>query len=206
MSSYKMKVELRQDVGSNKVRKLRNNNILPGVIYSRGQDTKVVGVNNAEFIKVFKDAGSSSIIYLDLNGESIPVIAKDVQRHPLSGHVTHIDFQRLKMDEKIKMNIPIVLLNRDNIKLQPSLLLQLLDQVEIECLPTYIPKTADIDVEDMDFTTPKFVKDTDIASMEGITVLTNLDEPICSLSPPATGSGDEDFEVEEVESNEEITA
>lgn len=201
-----MKVELRQDVGSNKVRKLRNNNILPGVIYSRGQDTKVVGVNSAEFIKVFKDAGSSSIIYLDLNGESIPVIVKDVQRHPLSGYVTHIDFQRLKMDEKIKMNIPVVLLNRDNIKLQPSLLLQLLDQVEIECLPSYIPKTADIDVEDMDFTTPKFVKDTDIASMEGITVLTNLDEPVCSLSPPATGSGDEDLEVEEVESNEEITA
>lgn len=201
-----MKVELRQDVGSNKVRKLRNNNILPGVIYSRGKDTKVVGVNSAEFIKVFKDAGSSSIIYLDLNGESIPVIAKDVQRHPLSGHVTHIDFQRLKMDEKIKMNIPVVLLNRDNIKLQPSLLLQLLDQVEIECLPSYIPKTADINVEDMDFTTPKFVKDTDIASMEGITVLTNLDEPVCSLSPPATGSGDEDLEVEEVESNEEITA
>ncbi len=184
-----MKVELRQGIGTNKVRKLRNDNILPGVIYSRGQETKVIEVSSSEFLKVFKDAGSSSIIYLELDGENIPVIAKNLQRHPVSGAITHIDFQRLKMDEKIKMSIPIVLLNRDSIKLQPSLLMQLLDQVEIECLPSYIPKTADIDVEEMDFTSPKFVRDTDIASMEGITILTDLDEPVCSLAQPSTGGG-----------------
>lgn len=191
-----MKVELRQDIGKNKVKKLRNDNTLPGVIYSRGEETKVVAVNNSEFIRVFKDAGSSSIINLDLGGENIPVIVKTVQRHPVAGNVEHVDFQRLKMDEKIKMSIPIVLLNRDNIKLQPSILMQLIDQVEIECLPSYIPKTADIDVEDMDFTTPKFVRDTDIASMEGITMLTDLDEPVCSLTEPSV-TVDEEVDTED---------
>lgn len=183
-----MKVELRESLGSNKVKKLRDNNLLPGIIYSRGQETIAVEVNTTEFNKIFKEAGSSSIINLDLEGRMIPVIAKTVQRNPMSGEIQHIDFQRLKMDEKIKINIPIVLLNRDNIKLQPSILLQLLDQIEIECLPSYIPKTADIDVEDMDFTTPKFVKDVDIASMEGITILTNLDETVCSLTSPSRGA------------------
>ncbi len=183
-----MKVELRESLGSNKVKKLRDNNLLPGIIYSRGQETIAVEVNTTEFNKIFKEAGSSSIINLDLEGRMIPVIAKTVQRNPMSGEIQHIDFQRLKMDEKIKMNIPIVLLNRDNIKLQPSILLQLLDQIEIECLPSYIPKTADIDVEDIDFTTPRFVKDVDIASMEGITILTNLDEPVCSLTSPSRGA------------------
>lgn len=196
-NDHKMKVELRQDIGKNKVNKLRNDNTLPGVIYSRGEETKVVGVNNTEFIRVFKNAGSSSIINLDLDGESIPVIVKTVQRHPVAGNVVHVDFQRLKMDEKIKMSIPIVLLNRDNIKLQPSVLMQLLDQVEIECLPSYIPKTADIDVEDMDFTAPKLVRDTDIASMEGITMLTDLDEPVCSLTEPTVGGAEEEADSEE---------
>lgn len=196
-NDHKMKVELRQDIGKNKVNKLRNDNTLPGVIYSRGEETKVVGVNNTEFIRVFKNAGSSSIINLDLDGENIPVIVKTVQRHPVAGNVVHVDFQRLKMDEKIKMSIPIVLLNRDNIKLQPSVLMQLLDQVEIECLPSYIPKTADIDVEDMDFTAPKLVRDTDIASMEGITMLTDLDEPVCSLTEPTVGGAEEEADSEE---------
>lgn len=196
-NDHKMKVELRQDIGKNKVKKLRNDNTLPGVIYSRGEETKVVGVNNTEFIRVFKNAGSSSIINLDLDGENIPVIVKTVQRHPVAGNVVHVDFQRLKMDEKIKMSIPIVLLNRDNIKLQPSVLMQLLDQVEIECLPSYIPKTADIDVEDMDFTAPKLVRDTDIASMEGITMLTDLDEPVCSLTEPTVGGAEEEADSEE---------
>lgn len=196
-NDHKMKVESRQDLGKNKVKKLRNDNTLPGVIYSRGEETKVIGINNTEFIRVFKNAGSSSIINLDLDGENIPVIVKTVQRHPVAGNVVHVDFQRLKMDEKIKMSIPIVLLNRDNIKLQPSVLMQLLDQVEIECLPSYIPKTADIDVEDMDFTAPKLVRDTDIASMEGITMLTDLDEPVCSLTEPTVGGAEEEADSEE---------
>ena len=185
-----MKVESRSDIGSNKVKKMRADNIIPGVIYSRGNETKSVKVNNAEFAKVFKSAGSSSIIDLEFEGDILPVIVKNVQRHPVTGFVTHVDFQKLNMSEKIKMSIPIVLLNRDDIQVQPSILLQLMDQVDIECLPSYIPKTADVDVSDMDFTTPKLVRDTDIAKMEGITILTDLDEPVCSLSSPTITEDD----------------
>ena len=185
-----MKVESRSDIGSNKVKKMRADNIIPGVIYSRGDETKSVKVNNAEFAKVFKSAGSSSIIDLEFEGDILPVIVKNVQRHPVTGFVTHVDFQKLNMSEKIKMSIPIVLLNRDDIQVQPSILLQLMDQVDIECLPSYIPKTADVDVSDMDFTTPKLVRDTDIAKMEGITILTDLDEPVCSLSAPTVTEDD----------------
>jgi len=185
-----MKVESRSDIGSNKVKKMRADNIIPGVIYSRGNETKSVKVNNAEFAKVFKSAGSSSIIDLEFEGDILPVIVKNVQRHPVTGFVTHVDFQKLNMSEKIKMSIPIVLLNRDDIQVQPSILLQLMDQVDIECLPSYIPKTADVDVSDMDFTTPKLVRDTDIAKMEGITILTDLDEPVCSLSAPTVTEDD----------------
>lgn len=194
-----MKIESREGIGSNKAKKIRRDNIIPGVIYSRGETSKVVEVSNPEFIKVFREAGSSSIIYLELDGETLPVIVKETQRHPVSGFITHIDFQRLNMTEKIKMNIPIVLTNRDNIKLQPSILLQLLDQVEIECLPSYIPKTAVVDVLDIDFSTPKHVRDLDIANMEGIDMLTDLDEPVCSLATPSNVERVEDEENTEEE-------
>lgn len=198
MSDYKMMVESREELGTNKVKKLRKENLIPGVVYSRGEETRVLSVSGAEFSKVFKQAGSSSIIDLNLGGDTIPVIVKGVQREAVSGAIQHIDFQKVNMKEKLKISIPIVLVNRDNIKLQPSILMQLMDQIEVECLPSYIPKTADIDVEDMDFSTPKFVRDADVANMEDITVLTNLDDIVCNLSAPTVGA-ELDETVEEAE-------
>lgn len=194
----KMKANIRTGIGSNKAKKLRYNDIIPGVIYRRGEETKNIEVNGIEFTKLYKSLGTTSIIDVEVEGETIPVIIKNIQKLPIKDEIIHIDFQGLKMDEKLKMTIPITLLNRENIRLQPSILLHILDQVEIECLPKDIPQSAEVDVEDIDFTTPKFVKDLNIAKDEKITILTDLEAPVCSLSEPAIRA-DEDAEEETVE-------
>ncbi|NLY45691.1 MAG: 50S ribosomal protein L25 [Tissierella sp.] len=185
MSSIKMKIESRENIGSNKVNKLRADSTLPGVIYKRGSETLVVQVSEKEFTRAFKLAGTTNIIDLDLNGEVHPVIVKDIQRHPVKNQILHVDFQELNMNETIKMFIPVNLINRDSIKLQPSILAQMLDQVEIECLPNHIPNSADVDVADMTFTDPLYVKDLDVANNDDVTVLTDLDTLVCTLSEPS---------------------
>lgn len=195
MSSIALKVESRGDIGSNKVKKLRANNIIPGVVYCRGEETKEIALSFSEFTKAYKQAGLSSIIDLKLGGETLPVVIKEIQRHPFKGQITHIDFQKVSMSEQIKMTIPIVLINRDNIRLQPSVLVQQMDQVEIECLPGDLPKSADVDVVDLDFSKPVYVKDLDIAKNEKITILSGLDEIVCSLtSPVKSDEGEEEEE------------
>lgn len=203
MTTMKMQIEKREGLGKNKVNKMRDVNLIPAVIYSRGQESQSVAINGIEFLRVYRVAGTSSMIDLILDGVSTPVIIKEVQRHPVKGNFTHIDFQKLNMDEKIKMFVPISLHNRDNIKLQPSILMQLLDQVEVECLPGDIPFHAEIDVEDMDFTTPYYVSDLDIAKNDKIQILTELDHVVCSLSEPTNASADgETEESEEVKTEE----
>lgn len=196
MSNIALKVESRGDIGSNKVKKLRADNIIPGVVYCRGEETKVIGINSSEFLKAYKQAGLSSIIDLKLGGETLPVVIKEIQRHPFKGTISHIDFQKVSMSEQIKMAIPIVLINRDNIKLQPSVLVQQMDQVEIECLPGDLPKSADVNVEGLDFSAPIYVRDLDVANMENVTILNGLDEIVCSLTSPVK-SDEEEEEVEE---------
>lgn len=197
MSSLKMKIEKRDEIGSNKVNKLRADETIPGVIYKRGEDTKSIQVNNADFLKVYRKAGTTSIINLELDGETYPVVIKEIQKHPFKNQIFHIDFQGLNMDEKIKMNIPIYLNNRDDIKLQPSVLAQLIDQVEVECLPGNIPQGAHVDVSDMDFDTPKLVKDLDIASDETIEILADINATVCVLSQPSMEEEtDEETEVD----------
>lgn len=185
MTSPKIKVENRLAVGSNKINKIRVKNLIPGVIYKRGEDTRHIQVDDSEFRKVYRVAGTTSVIDLELDGEVHPVIIKDLQSHPVKNQYLHIDFQELNMDEKLKVLVPINLINRDNIQLQPSVLTQLLNEVEVECLPSDIPSTADVDVAEMDFAAPKLVEDLDIASNEKISILTELDTVVCTLSEPS---------------------
>lgn len=185
MSTLKMQIESRDKIGSNKVNKLRTDQMLPGVIYKRGSETEVVQVPQSEFLRVYKVAGATSVIELELDGTIHPVIVKELQTHPFKNQILHIDFQELNMDETIKMMIPIYLLNRDNIKLQPSVLAQMLDHVEVECLPNNIPNSAEVDVADMEYGEPLFVSDLDLANNEDITILTELDTVVCTLSEPS---------------------
>ena len=198
MASYKMNVQTREQVGSNKVNKLRVEKLIPGVIYKRGEDTRSVQVDEAVFQKTFRSAGTTSVINVSIDGEIHPVIIKDVQKHPVRNEVIHIDFQELDMTETLKVLIPVNLVGRDEIKLQPSVLTQLLNEVEVECLPNNIPNTADVDVTDMDFTDPLFVKDLDIAKDEDIEILMDYDTAVCTLTEP-----EEEEEEEELEEDEE---
>lgn len=194
MSSLKMKIENRDKIGSNKVNKLRADEIIPAVIYKRGEVTKSIQLSNSDFLKAYRKAGTTSIINLELDGATHPVVIKEIQKHPFKNEIFHIDFQGLNMDEKIKMNIPIYLQNRDEIQLQPSVLSQLIDHIEVECLPGNIPQGAYVDVSDMDFDTPKTVEDLDIATDETIEILTELHATVCVLSEP---SMEEEEEIDE---------
>lgn len=198
MSSYKITVQSREGIGSNRVNKLRAEKLIPGVIYKRGEETRSLEVDEKVFQHVFRRAGTTSVIELDLDGEAHSVIVKDVQMHPVRNQVLHIDFQALDMTEKIKVLIPVHLLNREEIKLQPSVLTQLLNEVEVECLPGNIPNTADVDVSDMDFTTPLFVSDLDIAKDKNLEILEEEDTVVCTLSEPQ----EEEEEIEETDEEE----
>lgn len=201
MASLKMNVEKRSDIGSNHVNKLRAEDMIPGVIYKRGEETQHIQVNGAEFLRTYRIAGTTSIIDLQLDGKTHSVIIKDLQTHPVKNQYLHIDFQELNMDEAIRMFIPVNLINRDEIRIQPSVLVQSIDEIEVECLPGHIPNAASVDVVDIDFTTPVFVKDLDIAKDEDITILTDLDAVVCTLSEPTY-----DEEAEEELADTEVDA
>ncbi|NLY86755.1 MAG: 50S ribosomal protein L25 [Tissierellia bacterium] len=206
MSALKLQIERRAEVGKNTAKEVRKENKIPAVIYGKGEENIHVKVDLSEFLKVNRAAGTSAVLDLDLEGETIPVIIKEVQRHPLKDQILHVDFQKLNMHEKVRLTVPIVLLNRDSIKLQPSVLVQLLDQIEIECLPAHIPGAAQVDVQDMDFTTPITVGDLDIASNENITILRDLDDIVCTLTQPSAPAEEEAEEGEETEAPEATEA
>lgn len=202
MTALKLQVERREETGKNAARRLRRKKMIPAVIYGKGEENIKVKVDLSEFLKINRGTGTSAVFDLELEGKTIPVVVKEVQKHHLKNEVIHIDFQKLNMNEEVRLTIPIILLNRDNIRLQPSVLVQLLDEIEIECLPAHIPAAAQVDVQYMDFSTPITVRDLDIASNENITILRDLDDVVCTLIPPSTPRDEEEGETNIPEATE----
>lgn len=184
MANYKLDANKREVTGSNAVKKLRAENIVPGIIYGGEEGPINIQVSEKELDKIYLMAGTSSLIDLKVDGEEKTVIIQEVQMHAYKNSYVHVDFKTINMNVKSVFTIPVVLLNRENINIEPSVLLQQIEEVDVECLPKDLPSEATIDVQNMQIGDSFAVKDLDIFSDDKITVLVNEDEIVCSLQEP----------------------
>lgn len=181
MAKIVLQANKREATGKNQVKKLRNNELIPGVIYAKNQENVNVQFTARDFEKVLRQAGTSTIISLDIDGEGKEVLIKDFDSHPYKNQFLHVDFQAIDQNETIRVTVPVVLLNRDDMEVVEGVLVQNLDDVEVECLPKYIPQTADVDVKEMQIGDNKTIADLDIFSNENITILAEEEDVVCSL-------------------------
>ncbi|MDU3688154.1 MAG: 50S ribosomal protein L25 [Anaerococcus hydrogenalis] len=184
MADIVLKSEKREAVGKNKVNKLRQQAIVPGVVYGKDKENINVQFTSRDFEKVLSQAGTTTIINLDLDGEKLPVLIKDYQMHPFKSQFFHVDFQAINAKEAIRVTVPVYLNGRDDIRVEPSVLVQNIDSVDVECLPMYIPQYAEVVVNDMQIGDSFTVADLDIAKDDNITILLEDDEVVCSLQEP----------------------
>ena len=199
MADLVLNANKREATGKNKVNKLRQEEVIPGVIYAKGEDNLNVQFTTREFDKVLRQAGTSTIITLDIDGDAKDVLIKDYQTHPYKNQYLHVDFQAINQNETIRVNVPVILLGRDDIDVDNSVLVQNMDNVDVECLPKYIPQTAEVDIADFQIGDNRTVADLDIAKDENITVLAEDDEVVCSLQEVAEEEIPEDDEAAEAD-------
>jgi large subunit ribosomal protein L25 len=108
MATPVLNAEIREATGKNRTRKIRKLGKIPGVVYSRGVDTKEIQFDEREVLKMLSKFGQNAKISLNLEGEKSFVIIKDLQRGVIDKKVMHIDLQTLSETEKIKMTMPIL--------------------------------------------------------------------------------------------------
>jgi len=194
MAAIKLQVQDRTELGKNKANKLRKADMIPGVLYGKRQETKYIKVDRKDLQRVYNTVGTTGLIDLEMEGATIPAIIKELQIDPVKHLYLHVDFQKVNMNEAVRLTVPIVLIGKENIRIQPSVLMQQLDQLEIECLPKYIPESVTADVSNIDFNTPIYVSDLDVYKDENITVLNDPDELVANLIAPTEGEETEETE------------
>ena len=179
-----LKLQKRDQHGKNKVDKLRQEGLVPGVVYSKGEEAVSVTVVEKDLVKAYEVNGLSNIFKAELDGAQKDLLIKEIQKHPFKNQILHFDAYLIDMNQKIRVTIPVVLEGRDNIKAQPSVIMQIIDSIEIECLPGDLPSEAVVNVVDMQIGDNMTVADLDIASNDKIHIHEDLEEVVAVLSEP----------------------
>lgn len=137
----------KREVRGKKTQALRKEGLIPAVLYGPKTESAVLAVNKKEFDVIFREAGESSLITLELENAKTPVLIRGVQRHPLSGDPIHVDFYQPRLDEKIKIMVSLEL--KGEAPAQKDLegtLIQNIHEVEVSALPQDLPHEIVVDV------------------------------------------------------------
>lgn len=196
MAEYKLNAALREGVGKNKVKKLRAEELVPAVYYAKGKENMNIQISERELRKVYLEAGHTNIIDLVVGNQIYKAIFKEVKKHPFKNQYVHVDFLGIRMDQPIVVMVPIMADGRDEIRVQPSVLMQHLNELEIECLPADIPDEITIDVREMQIGDSVSVADLDIVKNDKYNVLTDPETSIVSLQEPREEVIEDDEEVD----------
>ncbi|MFH1777061.1 MAG: 50S ribosomal protein L25 [Candidatus Omnitrophota bacterium] len=182
-----LKAEEREITGKSTVKKLRQRSKVPAVIYRKGKTGANVFVDKKDVLKVLHTkAGENVLINLEImdadKDKNKTVIIKEIQHDPITREMLHIDFYQISLTERIKINVPLMVKgDAPGIK-EGGILEHVIREVEIECLPTKIPESIDIDVSNMNIGDVMHLKD--IALPVDLHVLTNLEQVVVLIKAP----------------------
>ena len=168
------------------VKTLRRAGSVPAVIYGHGSESKVIAVDAISFDKVYRQAGESTLLDLSVDGAApVKVLIQEVQYHPLSRAVRHVDFHQVRMDEKLEVDIPLKYVGEaPAVKELGGILVRAVGELKVKCLPSALVHEIEVDISPLkQFEEVLTVKD--IKLPEGIEVLSpSMEEVIVTVTPP----------------------
>ena len=197
MSKFeKLNVDIRKEQGTSAARRTRLQNKVPAVVYHSGVEATPLSVDKISLNKALRTG--QMIFEVNVEDKDQFVLVKEIQYHPVTDEIVHIDFQKVKEDEKISLEVAVRSSGEaQGVKLG-GLLVQMLNSVTIKCRPAEIPEFLEIDVTDMEMNTNLFVRD--ITLPTDVEMLTADDIAVVSVQEPKEEKEEE--VVEETESEE----
>jgi large subunit ribosomal protein L25 len=184
MKGLELEVSKREVTGK-KVRFLRRQGFIPGNIYGHGIESIAVQTDAKALKQLLVHTGQTDLISLKLPGAKAPakVLLRDIQRNPRNNELLHVEFYQVRMTEKIKADVPLVLLGEAPVlkKVKGSSLFQLIDALHIEALPDDLPHNVEVDVSVLD-EIDQVIYIKDIPLSQGVTLLNEEDQVVVKVA------------------------
>jgi large subunit ribosomal protein L25 len=217
MEEILLEAEARQELGKNKIKQVRKQGFIPAVVYAEGKDALAIKVSRHEFLRLLHQHHIENVVLNlkikdDLKKNPRPCMIKELQHEPVKGDITHIDFNEISLTKVIKVNVPVVTKGEPaGVKQEGGSLEHILWEIEVECLPTDIPKNFEVDVSALKIGDSIHVKD--IVFPANIKVLVETEAVVLSVAAPmkeevveAAVEGEEKLEPEVIKEKKEEPA
>jgi large subunit ribosomal protein L25 len=186
MEKRELQVEIREETGKGGARRLRMRDYVPAVFYGPHLEAPVSLAAKSLDVQKMVQAGGTALITLksvNKNVDGKTAFLKDEQFHPLSGKVVHVDLYEVRMDEEIKVNVPVQLTGKAKGVLEGGVLQVIVRELSIRCLPDRVPQALTVDVSHLEIGDSIHVSEMKLP--EGVKVTSTVNYTIAAVVTPA---------------------
>ncbi len=201
MDQVTLAAEKREVFGSRPARRLRRSGRVPAVVYGRSAHTAEVSVDALELSRALHtEAGLNALLSIELPGiEPVLTVAREIQRDPVRGDITHLDFIQVSLDEAIQAEVTVDYQGVPlGVREDGAIVETIENTVLIEALPTQIPSSIEVDISHM--VIGDTLKLAELPVIEGVTYVDDPDRPLLGVQAPR--AEEEEVPVEELEGEE----
>jgi large subunit ribosomal protein L25 len=188
MSSDRVTLEVSErgadQVGSRRVRRLRKEGLVPGVLYGKGS-TRAIVVKERELRNALTGpSGLHAIVDVVIEGQTTPhhAVLKEYQRHPIRGTLTHVDFHEVRLDRPIQATVGVQLVGESPGAKQGGVVQQVTRELRVEALPTAVPEHIEADISALEVGAT--VRVADLEAIDGVTYLDDPETVLANCSIP----------------------
>jgi large subunit ribosomal protein L25 len=188
MDMVEITVERRAGRGKGRARTLRRSGSIPAVFYGPGRASISIAVNAEEFDEKLAHLEGSHLIRLLNDGGSDAelhdkaVLLREVQRHPVTDDILHVDFFEIDLTERLTVSVPLHFVGKPAGVVAGGILQPIVREVEVECLPTEIPEFFEVDVSALGI--HEAIHLSDLRLPEGVTAVSDGSLTLVTVLPP----------------------
>lgn len=199
-----LQAESRRVLGK-RVKQLRRDDLVPANLYGRGQASQAIQASMNEIRRVFSTVDRNAVVSMSIDGASdtIPVVLRDVQRHPVSRKLLHLDFYQVDLTRAIHSEARLLLVGDSEAETKGGTVVQSLEHLMLEALPTAMPSVIEVDISVLEeFGHSVLVRDLELP--DGVTALTDEAVAVATALAPRVAEEDEEAEALELEEGIEL--
>ncbi len=191
--------EKRDKTGKQAAKQLRRKGMVPGIYYTRGEESMPVAVDEKALRAVLQS--DANIVDAQINGKVVKCVIREVQFDPLRDVPVHVDLLGVRMDQKVSIMVPVRLVGvPQGVKLGGGILQQVLREIEVEALPGDLPEHVEVDVSKLDIGESVHVRDIALARGQ---ILTDPSLSVATVTAPTVARAEAEAPAPEAPAAEE---
>ena len=194
MAEFKIELNQRKELGEKSSKKFRNEGMIPGIFYSSSEKPFPFYIDKKHLYDALRS--SSRVYSLNINGKNLYGIFKDIQYHPVSEKIIHVDLYGISLKDKITISIPLILKGESPGLKMGGMMTQTLLEVEVTCSATKVPESIEIDISQLELGSILHVSDLEIEDGE---IVTSGEATIVSIQLPKEEVEEETESIEALE-------